>query len=277
MTVATMTHASDSRVAAALAGGVGAGLVPSKTKCPRTLGGQISQHPEDVFARRFGRMRSSIWCAGQGHAEKFSGWYGARAWFVTLTYLPGVELSADLIRDAIHRCRKWRARQHGGKLRYVWVAELQKRGAVHYHLIVYLPKRLSMPKWDKQGWWPHGMTNTQVSRSGVGYLMKYVSKFSPFHAFPKWMRLYGIGGLNEQARAIRSWRNLPTWARDQFGVGELTRRACGLVVRATGEILESPWAVLRGAGGLWLYLVGDLPPRYADGPYSALDGRPCGA
>lgn len=241
------------------------------------LGGKISQHPEDLFARRFGRMRVAVWSAGQGHAERFSGWYGCRPWFVTLTYRPGVEWAAEHIRDAVQRCRMWLKRQNGGPLRYVWVAELQKRGAVHYHLIVYLPKRLSMPKWDKQGWWPHGMTNTQVSRTGVAYLMKYVSKFSPFHAFPKGMRLYGIGGFNEQARSIRTWRNLPAWARDLYGVGELTRRACGLVVRSTGEILASPWAVLRGAGGLWLYLVGELPPRFADGPYSSLDSRPCGA
>lgn len=272
MTGATATHASDSRAAAALAGGVGAGLVLSKTSQTRAVSGKISQHPEDVFARRFGRMRQAIWLAGQGHAEKFSGWYGCRAWFVTLTYRPGVEWDAKHVAVAMDLCRKWLKRQCGQKLRYVWVAELQKRGAVHYHLIVYLPKRLSMPKWDKQGWWPHGMTNVQLSRTGVGYLMKYVSKFSPFHTFPRGMRLYGIGGLNEQARAIRTWRNLPAWARDQYGVGELVRKACGLVVRGTGEILDSPWRVLRGAGGLWLYLVGELPERYADGPWSPLGG-----
>ena len=271
MVAAAVTPARDSRAAAAGAGGAAAaGLVPSKTKLTHPEWLEIGLHPELVFERRHARMRRSVWWSGQGHAEKFSGWFGCRAWFVTLTYRPGVEWSADHIRNALQRCRMWLKRQTGQKLRYTWVAELQQRGAVHYHLIVYLPKRLSMPKWDKQGWWPHGMTNTQVARSGVGYLMKYVSKLSPFHQFPKGMRLYGIGGLNEQARAIRTWHNLPQWVKQEHGVGDITRRACGFVVRATGEILESPWIVLRGGGRLLLQLVGELPPRFADGPYSRI-------
>lgn len=247
-----------------------AGLVPYKTSRTHADSFEISRHPEDSFERRFGRMRRSVWWSGQGHAEKFSGWFGSRAWFVTLTYRPGVEWSASHIADALQRCRIWLKRQTGQKLRYTWVAELQQRGAVHYHLIVYLPKRLSMPKWDKQGWWPHGMTNTQVARNGVGYLMKYVSKLSPFHQFPKGMRLYGIGGLNDQARAIRTWHNLPQWVKQSYGVGDVTRRACGFVLRSTGEILASPWIVLRGGGRLFLQLVGDLPERFSDGPYSRL-------
>ena len=271
MVAAAVTPARDSGAAAVRAGGAdAAGLVPSKTKLTHSEWVEIGLHPEVVFERRFGRMRRSVWWSGQGHSEKFSGLFGSRAWFVTLTYRPGVEWSADHIKDALQRCRMWLKRQNGQKLRYTWVAELQQRGAVHYHLIVYLPKRLSMPKWDKQGWWPHGMTNTQVARAGVGYLMKYVSKLSPFHKFPKGMRLYGIGGLNEQARAIRSWHNLPQWVKQEHGVGDVTRRACGVVVRATGEILESPWVVLRGGGRLLLQLVGELPPRFADGPYSRL-------
>lgn len=276
--VATLEHAPDSRAAAAGAGAGVAGLVPYKTTVTPALDRlgycegsiEIRTDKESRFDRRFARMRSAIWWSGQGHAERFSGLFGCRAWFVTLTYRPGVEWSGEHVADALRRCRMWLKRQTGEKLRYSWVAELQKRGAVHYHLIVYLPKRLSMPKWDKRGWWPHGFTNVQVCRSGVGYLMKYVSKASPFHNFPKGMRLYGIGGLNDQARSIRSWRNLPQWARDMFGVGELVRRSCGLVVRQTGEVLASPWIVMRGGGRLFLQLVGELPPRCADGPYSRL-------
>lgn len=247
-----------------------AGLVPSKTKLTKGDFFEISTRGEPVFERRFARMRRSVWWSGQGHGEKFSGWFGQRAWFVTLTYRPGDEWSSDHIKEALQRVRMWLKRQCGQTLRYTWVAELQKRGAVHYHLVIYLPKRLSMPKWDKKGWWPHGMTNTQVAKVGVGYLMKYVSKFSPFHKFPKGMRLYGIGGLNTEARAIRTWHNMPEWVKQEHGVGDVKRTVSGFVVRGTGEILESPWVVLRGAGRVLLRLVRELPERWADGPYSTL-------
>lgn len=267
MTGATVTAPAASRAAAGAGDGSGAGLVLSKTTRPRG-DFEISQHKEDVFARRFGRMRRAVWWSGQGHAERFSGWFGQRAWFVTLTYRPGQEWGPEHIANALNNCRKWLKRQCGQKLRYTWVAELQQRGAVHYHVIVYLPKRLSMPKWDKQGWWPHGFTNTQVAKTGVGYLMKYVSKFSPYHQFPRGMRIYGIGGMNDQARSIRSWFNLPEWVKAEYGVGDVTRRACGYVVRSTGEILASPWVVMRGGGRLFLRCVGEIRERFAEGPYS---------
>lgn len=264
------TCATQGACDAARASEASAGLVPYKTT--RTVGDsfEIARGSEANFDRRFARMRRSVWWSGQGHSERFSGWFGQRVWFVTLTYRPGVDWAVEHIANALQRARVWLKRQCGQKLRYTWVAELQKRGAVHYHLIIYLPKRLSMPKWDKKGWWPHGMTNTQVSKTGVGYLMKYVSKLSPFHNFPKGMRLYGIGGLNPEARAIRSWHNLPEWVKQEHGVGDVKRAKAGFVVRETGEILESPWIVLRGAGRLLLRLVRDLPERWADGPYSSL-------
>jgi hypothetical protein len=130
--------------------------------------------------------------------------------------------------------------------------------------------------WDKpvQGrapWWPHGMTNRAEAKAGVGYLMKYLSKLGQFHRFPKGMRLYGIGGLNADGKAVRSWINLPEWAKALYGVGELVKKSCGLVVRASGEILSSPFHVQLVPGGLRVRLVGQLVPRWFDGPYSALN------
>ena len=60
-------------------------------------------------------------------------------------------------------------------LHYVWVLELTKRGRPHYHVLFWLPKGVSMPKADKQGWWKHGMTRSG-GHSPVGYLCKYTSK-----------------------------------------------------------------------------------------------------
>jgi hypothetical protein len=99
--------------------------------------------------------------------------------------------------------RAWTTGDRDIPFRYVWVAELQKRGALHYHVAIWLPKRVQLPKFDKQGWWPHGSTQRLIAKNAVGYLMKYLSKISPFHKFPKGVRIHGFGGLTQQARGNR--------------------------------------------------------------------------
>ena len=90
-----------------------------------------------------------------------------------------------------------------------------------------------MPHWDRSttthsgrhvnALWPHGMTNVEKARNGVGYLMKYLSKIGDVAAFPHHLRLYGVGGLTPQARMVRGWYNLPEWAKREYGVGDLKR------------------------------------------------------
>jgi len=92
------------------------------------------------------------------------------------------------------------------------------------------------------------------------------------HQLPKGARIYGTGRLCAERKAIREWLNLPEWAKGLHGVGELQRRACGLVVRATGEILNSPWSVTHVPGGLLLRLTRALEERWFTGPYSMMRG-----
>lgn len=113
------------------------------------------------------------------------------------------------------------------------------------------------------------MSNTQPAKAGVGYLMKYLSKLGEFHRFPKGLRLYGIGGLTEDGRSVRAWLNLPEWAKLEAGVGELCRRGGRLIVKATGEMVPSPYAVEMIPEGLKLTLTRDLPERFHSGPYSS--------
>jgi hypothetical protein len=132
-----------------------------------------------------------------------------------------------------------------------------------------------MPKWDvtvgrRAAFWPHGMTNTQAAKAGIGYLMKYLSKLGEFSRFPKGLRLYGIGGLSAAARAIRTWLNLPEWAKRSFGVGDLVRQSSRLMVHATGEILDSPYRVLLLHGALLVRAIAPIPERFHCGPYSTL-------
>lgn len=252
----------------ALAGGEAAGLVSSKTSGPSFL--EVSFSRKLVMERRVKRLRRQVWAAG--HLHRFSTPMGMRdnVWFVTLTYRGVDDWRPKHITKCIKALRRWCDRR-GVPLRYLWVAELQQRGALHYHIAIWLPKRLQLPMLDKQGWWPHGMTHRVVAKNAVGYLMKYLSKISPFHEFPKGVRLYGFGGLTQKARSICSWLNLPSWCKQRFGVGELKTVAGRRVVRATGEILEALYRRVFQPSGMRLYPNGPLPARWADGPYSSLD------
>jgi hypothetical protein len=221
--------------------------------------------------RRIARLKRAVWTAGK-HQELFDYLYGVRSvvWFVTLTYRGVDDWKAQHIAAAIRRFRKW-CKRRTMLCRYVWVAELQNRGAVHYHVLAWLREGTAMPHWDEPvhggAWWPHGMSNTQPAKAGVGYLMKYLSKLGEFHRFPKGLRLYGIGGLNEDGKNLRAWHNLPEWAKRRFGVGEAVRKPFGIIDQATGEHLSSPWKVERIPNGLRLVLTGEMPERFHDGPY----------
>lgn len=120
---------------------------------------------------------------------------GFRKLFVTLTYAANTRGNKRDVSECINRMRQWAGRL-GVQVRYVWVAEVQKRGALHYHLLIWLPRALHLPKLDKRGWWPHGMTKVETARNPVGYLCKYASKCRPddLKRLRKGTRLYGYGG-----------------------------------------------------------------------------------
>jgi hypothetical protein len=265
---------------ASVPGGVMAGLVPFKTSSFLS-GVLISFAPSSVADRRVKRLKRSVWASGHLHGLADKGFRPPVCWFVTLTYRGIDDWRSEHMAKTAERFRNW-CHSVGVPCRYTWVAELQSRGAVHYHLLAWLPQGVRMPHWDRpvgrrKAFWSHGMTNTQVAKSGVGYLMKYLSKLSERTRFPKGLRLYGIAGLTTEGRAVRSWLNLPAWAKASFGVGELCRAARGLVVRVSGEILEPAYSVAFVPSGLLLSKRRDVPERWFDGAYSTFPraGVPC--
>lgn len=265
----TLQHASELATGAACGQGGACGLVPYKTS-----GNIISLHPNECALRRIKRLKRSVWASGHLHSLAERGHRPAVCWFVTLTYKGVDDWRPDHISYAIRHYRQW-CKRVGVPCRYTWVAELQSRGAVHYHLLAWLPRGFSMPLWDKPhgkrlAFWPHGMSNTQIARSGVGYLMKYLSKLGEFHRFPVGLRLYGIGGLDATGRKIRGWYGLPTWVKRSFGVGDVVRVAGRLVVQATGEVLEAAFSVRLVPGGLQLRQLRDIPAGEVPGAYSTL-------
>jgi len=252
-----------------------AGLVPSKT----TLDSTISFSKPVVAERRVNRLKKSVWASGHLHAFADNGSRPPVCWFVTLTYKPGIEWASTHMSKAIQGFRNW-CQSRGVPCRYTWVAELQKRGAVHYHLLAWLPVGLRMPMWDRrtatsrgksrEAFWPHGMTNKQKAHSGVGYLMKYLSKLGELTIFPKGLRLYGIGGLTPQGRTVRTWFNLPEWVKRSYGVGDVVKQGNSFIVRATGEILEPAYSCIKTGFGLVLKALRPLPDRFHSGAYSTV-------
>jgi hypothetical protein len=262
------------RAAAAPPGAPGAGA-PSglvKLKTSHTL--KPNTVEIDKEKARLTRMRRSLtWAATL--IQDALGPLRYRPAMLTLTYRDVEGFKACHVSELLKRIRGWLERR-GRQLHYVWVAELQKRGALHYHIVIWLPKGLTLPKPDKQGWWPHGSTRIEWARNPIGYLIKYTTKFDTKHGLPKGARLHGAGGFTATGKQIRRWINLPTWLKRLAGVGSAFVRikGSGLVERDTGVCMQSPWRVSCSGGRVTatqvFEYVGGL--KFVCGPYSMLGG-----
>lgn len=186
---------------------------------------------------------------------------GYVAKFITLTYRNGDDWRPGHIGDFTRALRRWFAR-HGEVFRMGWVSELQQRGAVHYHAVIFVPRSMFLPCPDRCGWWPHGMSNVQTARNPVGYLTKYASKATEADAlsFPKGARMHGVCGLSKERRRWQRTYLAARWVRRVFvdALGslrdvDLVKVGGGWVDRASGLFVRSPWRFeLDQGGGTWV-------------------------
>lgn len=207
---------------------------------------------------RLRRMRRSVQISTAEHAARLPDGFRWQAKFVTLTYRGVADWRPWHVRDYLQRLRVWMRRRRVD-LRYVWVAELQRRGAVHYHLVVWVPHGFRVPLPDSSGMWPHGSSNIQDARHPVAYLAKYASKGTPDgEKFPPGLRTHGVGGLGAAGRVARAFHMLPAWLRKVAGgyVQRVERLKGGLYRLAdTGELVRSPWEVVEHAANWsWIQL-----------------------
>lgn len=166
---------------------------------------------------------------------------------ITLTYAPGVEYHPRHVSEFIDRARKHLTRR---KLptRIVWVHELQRRGATHFHVLFWVPKGFKLPKPDEQGWWPHGSTKIELTRNAPRYLAKYMSKGSTdYGAIPKGARLYGVGGCPVH---LGYWR-APMWLQlIASPTMKIQKRKQGWwTVQELAHAWKSPWHIILEPGG----------------------------
>lgn len=206
-------------------------------------------------------MRKGTITAARLHQQAVQkGGFRGRWAFLTTTYAEADAWKPRHLSDLLGHIRKWMSRK-GRSLSYVWVAEIQPGrlmrtgdAVIHYHVMIWLPRGLTLPKPDKQGWWPHGWTKIEWARNPVGYMAKYSSKSEGPAKFPKGARIHGSGGLRgEEAAEARYWRR-PVWLRDKTAVFQVVRRRIGggWYDLETGEIYESPWEVFFEGGGVWI-------------------------
>jgi len=211
---------------------------------PDPVSGDVELDPVELRGRR---LRQAV--SGQASLISTRIQASGQRWrliFLTLTYRPGVDWGPLHITSCLKAMAKW-AKRRGFKLPYIWVCELgEDRGRLHYHVVLWVPARLMMPKPDKQGWWPHGWTKIERARNqgaAAGYLAKYTTKGSA-GLFPAGCRIHGAGGLTMVERARMAWGRAPAWVREHWPSWEDRPRPAvggGWVSRVTGELLQSPW------------------------------------
>ena len=242
-------------IASAAGDGRAFGLVPSPTSDRNPCELRI-----DRFESRYRRLRKNVLTSARLLRDQLL--VGGFRYFlamVTLTYAPGVEWSKDHIPAMQKRIRAW-LRYRGYRYAFVWVCELQERGAPHYHLLIWVPYGLRLPKFDQFGWWPHGATRIEQVEKPIGYLIKYLSKGQDsIHRFAKGQRTHGSGGLGPKEKIERRWWLSPGWVKKRWPNHADDLRPAergGWVNRSTGEWMASPWrfigwSPLTGAIIMW--------------------------
>ena len=103
--------------------------------------------------------------------------YDGHIYFVTLTMRDDNVLTKDTISNF---CRKmeYREVEMDG---YLWVKELQRRGVVHYHMIVLVPEKIKDFYSKVNESWGYGFVfvkgvEKQKVRNTILYIMKYIKK-----------------------------------------------------------------------------------------------------
>lgn len=204
----------------------------------------------DPREARLGKMRRRVWAWSNiveqwRNSEKIN----IEAKMVTLTYKGVHDWKPNHIRSFMLRVREFM----GDNLRaYCWVAELQRRGAIHYHVMLAAPNKIHLPYPDKAGWWPHGRTNIRVV-DHFYYVMKYVQKGkNGENSYPHGARIFAVWFPRDNQFATEEYRN---WRVSPYPVWlgrELLARNGDLVARPAagggwiidGEVIKSGYTFL---------------------------------
>jgi hypothetical protein len=141
----------------------------------------------DNFAKRYAAMcrRVKAWAKV---VDRYSQHYPVSMRMISLTYAKIEDFDTGHIRAYMKRLKR---RLGGRLLAWAWVGELQKRGAMHYHIVVVVTPYTRVPFPDKSGMWKFGISSIVRARSPY-YLVKYVGKEyqKDFSRYPRGAHAY---------------------------------------------------------------------------------------
>lgn len=226
-------------------------------------------------AGRIARMRRAVGFAARAHgAATRPGHRPDYCAMITLTYADGDQWRPDHLKLCLQHVRKWLQR-NGYPCRYVWVAELQQRGAIHYHVALWLPPGVKVPKPDQAGWWPHGHTRIEAARGAVQYLMKYLSK-GGVARLPQHARMHGAGGLDHAIRRAKRWLGLPAFIQARADIHDDWKRATGGGWWSPDGVQVPSEFARAYVGDAWccVQVANYGRPFEASGPFSWVSRRP---
>lgn len=179
------------------------------------------RYPIDTAVMRHARLKRRVkawsWSLNDFMAASLNS--RVRMVMITLTYRPGVEWEPQHMNVFMRHVRK----SNGiGLLGYAWVAELQQRGAVHFHLLLLVTRGSVIPMPDRCGWWPHGLTRIETARSHW-YIVKYAQKSlfqngGEWKKYPKGIRIFHVWIAPDVISDAARWEFRlsvhPGWLRD---------------------------------------------------------------
>lgn len=103
-------------------------------------------------------------------------------------------------------------------LAYLWVAETQERGVVHYHVLLLVERGTKIEKPDEAGWWNYGSSKIETAKTPY-YVCAYVGKeHQKKGQLPKGARVCGAhirkDVIDKEAMAEYKAACAPKWVRE---------------------------------------------------------------
>jgi hypothetical protein len=241
------------------------GLVYNSTSRTDLAGKLLASSPHlvDRKQHRIRKVSHAVKTTARLHQEEIaSSGFRFKPAMITCTYAPDKSWAKKDITGLLDNCKKYLLRRYSqSRFRYTWVAELTKKGTIHYHIILWLPKGCTLPKPDKKGWWSKGSTRIEWVKNSIGYLAKYASKGSDTnHDFPKGARISGFAGLADTSRReYRFWRT-PASIREAFNPKQLLapssfdlrKTTGGYFNKDSGEFIESEYRLVLINGSQYI-------------------------
>ena len=159
----------------------------------------------DMFQVRHELMKKRIFAWAE-IMKQYRSLHETRMVMIMLTYRKADDWKPGHITDYLKNLK----RRLGDKLiGHAWVAELQERDAVHYHVVLVVNKGSQIPLPDKSGMWPHGWSGIRTARTPF-YLVTYVGKErqKDLARYPKSCRLYAASVRTREGDYRQAYRLL---------------------------------------------------------------------